>query len=323
VSRAVRAQRLRACELVLELGERPLLMGIVNASPDSFSDGGRYRTLEDRVALARELLAAGADILDVGGESATTGRAPVAEDKEIERVVPLIERVVALDPAGTAAQPDSPRPVVVSVDTYKPAVARAAIAAGARIVNDVSGLRDPVLADVCAQTGAALVVMHTAAAPRQRLQDPDRYRDVRAETLAFLRERIALALAAGVAREQLIVDPGPDFAKTPAQTIELLADVEALHELGLPLLIAISRKDFIGALTGRAPRERLAGTLAALAHGLDAGAQIFRVHDVAAAADFLKVRAALAGARAPERTLALDDELRHDRIETGSSRPVV
>jgi dihydropteroate synthase len=298
VSRAARAQRLRARELVLELGERPLLMGIVNASPDSFSDGGRYRTVEDRVALARELLAAGADILDIGGESATTGRAPVA--------------------------PGSRRgPVVVSVDTYKPAVARAAIAAGARIVNDVSGLRDPALADVCAQTGAALVVMHTAAAPRQRLQDPDLYRDVRAETLAFLRERVALALAAGVAREQLIVDPGPDFAKTPAQTIELLADVEALHELGLPLLIAVSRKDFIGALTGRAPRERLAGTLAALAHGLDAGAQIFRVHDVAAAADFLKVRAALAGAQPPERTMALDDELRHDPIETGSSRPVV
>jgi dihydropteroate synthase len=300
---------LRAGDRVLELGERPWLMGVVNASPDSFSDGGRYRSLEDRVALARGLVEAGADILDVGGESATTGRPPVPVEREIELVVPLIERVVAdLEVAGPAA-----RPRVVSVDTYKPAVARAAIAAGARIVNDVSGLRDPELAAVCARTGAALVVMHTAAAPRQRLQDPDLYGDVVAETLAFLRERIAVALAVGVRREQLILDPGPDFAKTPAQTIELLAGVERLHELGLPLLMAISRKDFIGALTGRAPRERLAGTLAALAHGVDAGAQLFRVHDVAAAADFLTVRAALSGGRPPERTLALADELRHDR----------
>jgi dihydropteroate synthase len=323
---------LRACEVELELGKRPLLMGIVNASPDSFSDGGRYRTLEDRVALAHELRVAGADILDIGGESATTGRAPVAVQEEIERVVPLIERVVALENENESESKSkseaadasmAPHALLVSVDTYKPAVARAAIAAGARIVNDVSGLRDPELAEVCAQSGAALVVMHTAAAPRQRLQDPDLYRDVLAETLRFLRERIELALAAGMAREQLIVDPGPDFAKTPAQTIELLAGVERLHELGLPLLLAISRKDFIGALTGRAPRERLAGTLASLAHGLDAGAQIFRVHDVAAAADFIKVRAALAGVLRPERTLALAEEHRHDRVAAGSSSPVV
>jgi dihydropteroate synthase len=311
MSRVRRLHRVRAVDRVLELGERPWLMGIVNASPDSFSDGGRYRTLEDRTALARELLAAGADILDIGGESATTGRPPVPAEQEIELVAPLIERVCdELDPA---------RQVVVSVDTYKPAVARAAIAAGARIVNDVSGLRDPELAVLCAQTGAALVVMHTAAAPRRRLQDPDLYGDVVAETLAFLRERIAVALAAGMTREQLILDPGPDFAKTPAQTIELLAGMQRLHELDLPLLMAISRKDFIGALTGRPPRERLAGTLAALAHGVDAGAQVFRVHDVAAAADFLEVRAALAGERPAERTLALAEELRHDRAAQSST----
>ncbi|HEY3829334.1 MAG TPA: dihydropteroate synthase [Solirubrobacteraceae bacterium] len=298
--------RVHAVERELELGERPWLMGIVNASPDSFSDGGRYRTLEDRVALARELLTDGADIIDIGGESATTGRPPVAVEQEIERVVPLIERVAGeIDPASRA---------VVSVDTYKPAVARAAVAAGARIVNDVSGLRDPALAEVCAQTGAALVLMHTAAPPRERRQDPDLYGDIVAETLGFLRERVALALAAGVRREQLILDPGPDFAKTPAQTIELLAGVERLHELDLPLLMAISRKDFIGALTGRAPRERAAGTLAALAHGVDVGAKIFRVHDVAGAADFLKVRAALAGGRSPQRSLTLAEELRHDRV---------
>jgi dihydropteroate synthase len=312
--------RVRAGELVLELGTRPWLMGVVNASPDSFSDGGRYRTLQERLALARELVAAGADIIDVGGESATTGRPPVAVQEEIERVAPLIERIVAelgerpRPPDGAArGEPGDARPVVVSVDTYKPAVARAAIAAGARIVNDVSGLRDPELATVCAQTGAALVVMHTAAAPRQRRQQVDLYGDVVAEVLAFLRQRVALALECGVQREQLIADPGPDFAKTPAQTIELLVGLRRLHELELPLLLAISRKDFIGALTGRAPRERLAGTLAALAHGLHAGAQIFRVHDVAAAADYLTVRAALTGECPPRRNLALAEEIRHDR----------
>ncbi len=293
---------------MLELGVRPLLMGIVNASPDSFSDGGRHPTLDDQVRLAEALLQAGADMLDVGGESATTGREPVAPEREAELVVPLVERLAG----GLGA--------LVSVDTYKPVVARAAIAAGASIVNDVSGLRDPELATVCAQTGAALVLMHTRAAPRERLQDPDLYGDVTEEVLAFLRERIALANDAGVAAEQLIVDPGPDFAKTPAQTIELLSQVGRLHELERPLLLAISRKDFIGALTGRAPRERLAGTLAALAHGADAGAHIFRVHDVAAASDFLAVRAALAGETAPGRDLALAEELRHERPGGRSSR---
>jgi dihydropteroate synthase len=325
--------RLHAGDRVLELGERPLLMGVVNASPDSFSDGGRYRSLEERVVLAQELAAAGADILDIGGESATTGLPPVSVGEEIERVVPLIARVVeALEnrPAGSVGESAStapalrgpsvsastapvPNPPVISVDTYKPAVARAAIAAGARIVNDVSGLRDPALAHLCAETGAALVVMHTAAAPRERRQDPGLYTDVVGEVRTFLGERVAVALEAGVSREQLILDPGPDFAKTPAQTIELLSHLDRLHELGLPLLMAISRKDFIGALTGRAPRERLAGTLAALAHGVDAGAHIFRMHDVAAAADFLAVRAALARERPPERDLLLDEELRHER----------
>jgi dihydropteroate synthase len=290
----------RAVDLVLELGTRPWLMGIVNASPDSFSDGGRHATLGARVELAAELLAAGADILDIGGESASTGRPPVEVGEEIERVVPLIEQV-----AGELG-------AIVSVDTYKPAVARAAIAAGARIVNDVSGLRDLALAELCAQTGAALVVMHTPAAPRERMQDPDLYGDITGEVLTFLRERTALALAAGVEHDQLIVDPGPDFAKTPAQTIRLLAEVGRLHDLGFPLLMAISRKDFIGALTGRGPRERLAGTLAALAHGVDAGAHIFRVHDVSAASDFLAVRAALSGELQPSRDLALTEELRYE-----------
>jgi dihydropteroate synthase len=298
---SVRSDRLLACGQVLELGGRPWLMGIVNASPDSFSDGGRFATLQAQVDLARELLGAGADILDIGGESASTGAPPVAVEQEIERVVPLIERV-----SGELG-------AIVSVDTYKPAVARAAIAAGATIVNDVSGLRDLGLAEVCAQTGAALVLMHTRAAPKQRMQDPDLYEDLTSEVLSFLRGRVEQAIAAGMVLEQLILDPGPDFSKTPAQTIALLARVERLHELERPILMAISRKDFIGALTARPPRERLPGTLAALSHGVDAGAQIFRVHDVAAAADFLKVRAALAGELEPRRDLALAEEHRYER----------
>jgi dihydropteroate synthase len=296
-------RRLTAAGLDVEVGPRPWLMGIVNASPDSFSDGGEHPGTEQQLKLAERLLADGATILDVGGESASTGLPPVAAQEEIERVAPLIERIT------------SELGAVVSVDTYKSEVARAAVAAGAKIINDVSGLRDPELASVCALSGAGLVVMHTAAEPRERRQDPDLYEDVAAEVLEFLRERIGVALERGMRREQLIVDPGPDFAKTPAQTIRLLAAAEQLQELERPVLMAISRKDFIGALTGRPPRERLGGTLAALAHGLDAGAHIFRVHDVAAAADFLAVRAALRGEEAPGEGLRLDEEIRYQRVQ--------
>ena len=275
-------------------------MGIVNATPDSFSDAGTSATLDRQLARAGQLLADGADVIDIGGESGITGRPPVAVDEEIARVVPLVERV-----AGDLG-------AVVSVDTYKPDVAEAAIAAGARIVNDVSGLRDLGLADVCARTGAALVVMHTRAAPRQRLQDPDRYADVVADAADFLRERMQAALARGVDAEQILLDPGPDFAKTPAQTIALLRRLDVLHDLGRPLLLAVSRKDFIGAVTGRTPGERGAGTLAAIAHGADAGGHVFRVHDVRAAADFLAVRAVLRGDADVERDLALPDALRHE-----------
>jgi dihydropteroate synthase len=296
----VSATRLLAGSRELDLGGRPWLMGIVNASPDSFSDGGRHRTLDERVALGGRLLTEGADILDVGGESAATNRPPVAVDEEIERVAGLIGRLVGEYNA------------IVSVDTYKPAVARAAIAAGASIVNDVSGLRDPELATVCAETGAALVVMHTRAAPKVRMQDPGAYEDVIADVVTFLRERVEVASAAGVSGEQLLLDPGPDFAKTPVQTIELLREVGQLHTLGRPLLMAISRKDFIGALTGRSPAHRDAGTLAALAYGVEAGAHVFRVHDVAAAADFLKVWTTLRGDHPLPRDLALSEALRHE-----------
>jgi dihydropteroate synthase len=281
----------------LELSGRPLLMGIVNASPDSFSDGGDHPTLEARVAHGAELLAAGADLLDVGGESARGDQPAVDAAGEIERVAPLIVRLT------------SELGATVAVDTYKPAVAEAAIAAGAVLVNDVSGLRDPALAALCARTGAGLVIMHTRIEPKGTLLDPGRYEDVVADVVGFLRERMQLALDAGVAPEQLLLDPGPDFAKTPAQTVAVLRALEELRELGPPLLLAVSNKDFVGAVTGRGARDRLAGTLAAVSFGVDAGASVLRVHDVAAAADFLRMRAVLRG----EIELAPDDGLTRDR----------
>ena len=275
---------------------RPLVRGILNASPDSFSDG-RSETVGECVARGRALVAAGADILDVGGESARGDRPAVSVQEEIARVEPVIAALA--------------RETTISVDTYKPAVAEAAIAAGASIVNDVSGLRDERLASVCAAGGAALVIMHTAVEPKWTRLDPGTYDDVVEDVLAFLRERIAIATAAGV--ERIIVDPGPDFAKTPAQTVAVLRRLDAVLALGRPVLLAVSRKDFVGALTGRGPRERGAGTLAAIAHGVDAGAHILRVHDVAATADFLTVRAALRG----ERELAPDEGLTPDRFPEG------
>ncbi|HTX10927.1 MAG TPA: dihydropteroate synthase [Solirubrobacteraceae bacterium] len=295
---------LRTTAGTLELGGRPWLMGIVNATPDSFSDDGAHRTLDQRVELARALLDAGADIIDVGGESGVTNRPPVAPEEEIERVVPLIERLrTELD-------------AVVSIDTYKPVVAYAAIAAGAAIVNDVSGLRDPELADVCAGTGAGLVLMHTRAAPKEKLLDPTLDGLVGADVKRFLRELISLAMAHGVAFEQLMLDPGPDFGKTPAQTVEVLRELSDLHALERPLLLAVSRKDFVGAITQRAPRARLAGTLAAVDHGVDAGVHVLRVHDVADVADFLAVRAVLAGETEVDSELRLPVELRRQPHQT-------
>jgi len=290
----------RACARTLELEGRPWLMGIVNATPDSFSDGGEHRTLDERVALARELLEAGADIIDVGGESGVTNRPAVDAQEEIARVVPVIERI-----AGELG-------AIVSVDTYKPQVAAAAIAAGACIVNDVSGLRDPGLAAVCAQTGAALVVMHTRAAPKEKLLDASMDGRMADDVVAFLRERIELAREHGVGEDQLILDPGPDFGKTPAQTVEVLRRLDDVCALQRPILMALSRKDFIGAITGRPPRERGAGTLAALAWGLDAGGHIFRLHDVAAAADFIAVREVLAGRRELSVDVRLAEDLRRE-----------
>lgn len=260
---------------------RPYLMGVVNATPDSFSDEPGEKSVANRLALAERLIADGADLIDIGGESGITNRPAVDEREEIARVVPVIEAVASL-PGAT-----------VSVDTYKPAVARAAIAAGARVVNDVSGLADDDLAAAAAEGDAALVLMHTRAKPKTK-HFPE-YEDLVGDVVTFLADAVERAVAQGVPADRLILDPGPDFSKTPAQTIELLRSLESLAALGRPLLLAAGRKDFIGALTGRGPRQREAGTLAALGAGVDAGVAFARVHDVAAAADFLAVRAALSG----------------------------
>jgi dihydropteroate synthase len=283
-------------------------MGIVNATPDSFSDAGETPDLEACVARGAEMLSDGADLLDLGGESGVTNRPPVDPGEEIERVVPVVEALAGLG-------------AVLSVDTYKPAVAQAAVAAGAAIVNDPSGLIDPDVAAVCASSGAALVVTHTRARPKQKLVRPV-YDDVVDDVKALLTERLEVARAAGVAEDRLLLCPGPDLGKDPVQTVELLRRLEELHELGLPILLAVSRKDFVGALTSRAPRDRLAGTLAAVSHGLDRGAHVLRVHDVAATRDFLAVRAALRGhADVPDDLLVPDHLRREPAAQEEEPRP--
>jgi dihydropteroate synthase len=286
---------LRGRTVPIEPG-RPLLMGIVNAGPDSFSDRLRLRTLGDQVDHALSLIADGADLIDVGGESGVTYTAPTAAEVEIERVVPLVERLAA-------------EGVTVSVDTWKRDVAAAAVAAGAAIINDVSGLRDPALADVAAATGAALVVMHTRAAPKQA-SFAGYEGAVVDDVAAFLPERLALARGRGVHDEQLIVDPGPDFAKSPQESVEALRSIGRLVALGRPVLLAVSRKYFIGAITGREPQDRLAGTLAAVGYGVAAGAAIVRVHDIAAVVDHLRVSRVLEGADPVPEFDAQDDRLK-------------
>ena len=292
--------RLRDRTVTVEPG-RPLVMGIVNANPDSFSDDVRTDTLEGQVTRALALVADGADLVDVGGESGVTYNHATPTELEIARIVPLVERLVA-------------EGVLVSVDTWKTDVARAAVEAGAAMLNDVSGLRDPAIAGLAAESGAALVVMHTRAAPKEAAF-PEYDGDVTDDVVAFLRERVDQARAHGVTDEQIVLDPGPDFAKTPAQTVEVLRSLPRLHALGRPLLLAISRKYFLGAITGRPPAQRLAATLAAAAWAVDAGAAILRVHDVAAVRDLLSVKAVLDGrAEVPEFD-AMDEKLKWIRAD--------
>jgi dihydropteroate synthase len=256
-------------------------MGIVNATPDSFSDGGRFLDTGAAVDRALRLAEEGADLVDVGGESTRPGAPPVPAEEEIRRVVPVIERLRARG-----------YPLPISVDTAKGAVARAALAAGADLVNDVSALGDPDLARACAGAGVPVVLMHMRGTPAD-MQSRAAYGDVVADVTRELADALARAEAAGVARERVVLDPGIGFAKTAEQSLELLARAGELRALGRPLLVGPSRKSFIGKVTGAAVGERLPGTLAAVAACVLAGVEILRVHDVAAARQAALVAAAL------------------------------
>jgi dihydropteroate synthase len=274
------------------------LMGIVNATPDSFSDLQGAKPLLSLVARAHELVDAGASIVDVGGESGRTDREAVPVEEEIERVVPLVERLAS---DGLA----------VSVDTWRAPVARAALTAGATMINDVSALSDPDVADACAEAGASLVVTHTRVPPK--VKGFPEHDDVVSDVIELLEKRAAEAEARGVERSRLVFDPGIDLGKTPAESIELLRRLRELTVLGGPLLVAVSRKDFVGALTGRPPAARDAGTLAAIDRAVAGGADILRVHDVAGVRDYLAVRAALDG-DASHAGLSLADDLRREAV---------
>ena len=272
--------------------DRARVMGIVNVTPDSFSDGGARADADAAVAHALRLAEEGADILDVGGESTRPGAGEVPVEEELRRVVPVIERL-----ARETALP-------VSVDTCKPEVMRAAVAAGAGMINDVRALEAEGALDAAAALGVPVVLMHMRGQPRS-MQDAPRYDDVVAEVHRYLAERIFAAELAGIAKKNLVVDPGFGFGKTTAHNIELLARLERFAERGVPVLAGLSRKRSIGELTGRGvPAERVAGSVAAHLVAVQRGARIVRVHDVAATVDALKVWEAVAAVPAPRRDAA-------------------
>jgi dihydropteroate synthase len=264
-------------------GPGPFLMGIVNATPDSFSDGGRFLDPGAAIAQALRLAEEGADVVDVGGESTRPGAPPVPADEEIARVVPIV--------AGLRARGFA---LPISIDTTKAAVARAALDAGADLVNDVAGLADPSLAAVVARAGVPVVLMHTRGTPAD-MASRAVYGDVVAEVAAELAAALARAEAAGVARERVILDPGLGFAKTAEHNVALLARVTELRALGRPLLVGPSRKSFIGKLTGAEVGDRLPGTLAAVTACVLAGVELVRVHDVAATRQAVLLAAAIRG----------------------------
>lgn len=280
----------------------PLIMGVLNVNPNSFSDAQSADSESQALARLADLIRDGADIVDVGGQSARTDESEIPESLEVDRITRIVERAVVDYPG-----------VLISVDTYRPNVAREALKAGAHIINDVSGLRDPAIARLCVEYRAALVVMHTVALPKQRLQSRDLYVDVVAEVGDFLWSRLVIAEAEGLDRQWVILDPGPDFSKTPRQTLELLRGVDRYQAMGRPLLLALSRKDFLGALTGRMPKDRDAATHAAVGFFANRPGSIFRVHDVAGARDAMVTARALCGSVAVEADLLLSEDLRHER----------
>ncbi len=270
-----------------ELGRRTYLMGIVNVTPDSFSDGGRFLEPSAAIAHAEALARAGADILDVGGESTRPGALPVSADEELSRVLPVIRGIRARLPS-----------VPISIDTTKAKVAREALREGASLVNDVSGFRlDPDLPRVCAEANAACCLMHMRGTPETMQKDP-RYGDVVEEVLAYLADAVGRAVAAGVDRRRILVDPGIGFGKTVGHNLFLLRRLKDLRVLGLPVLVGTSRKSFLGHLTGgKVPAERIVATAASVAAvAVLRGADVVRVHDVAEAQDARAVADAMASA---------------------------
>jgi dihydropteroate synthase len=261
---------------------RPLIMGIVNATPDSFSDGGLYLHRDAALAHAQQLIAEGADILDIGGESTRPGARPVSIQEEMDRVLPIIEEL-------------SDAAVPISIDTFKPEVMTAAIAAGAQMVNDINALQDAAAMNAVAASHAAVCLMHKQGHP-QTMQEQPVYQDVVAEVGAFLSERISAAEAAGIQRDRIVIDPGFGFGKTLAHNLALLRELNKLAELGVPVLAGLSRKSMLGALTGREALQRLPASVAAALIAVQRGASIVRVHDVRATVDALTVLNAVNGA---------------------------
>ncbi|NOU35221.1 MAG: dihydropteroate synthase [Kiritimatiellaceae bacterium] len=262
--------RCRGREVVC--GQRTLIMGILNATPDSFSDGGKFLALEKAVVRGLQMVEEGADIIDIGGESTRPGATPVQALEEIARTVPVIKKLREKTDA------------LISIDTRKAEVARAAVAAGADIINDISALSDSGMAAVAAESGAGLVLMHMLGTPETMQNDP-RYDDVVFDVRNFLEERTAFAVSRGIAPEQIALDPGIGFGKTDEHNLALLNGIPALAASGCPVLIGASRKGFIGRLTGKNPDDRLAGSLAVAGFSILHGAHILRVHDVKESCD--------------------------------------
>ncbi|HVY06664.1 MAG TPA: dihydropteroate synthase [Burkholderiales bacterium] len=259
--------------------DRPLIMGIVNVTPDSFSDGGIFFDAGRAIDHARQLLEEGADILDLGAESSRPGAEPVSEQEELRRLLPVLEKVVEL-------------PVPVSVDTCKPAVMHAAIAAGAALINDIFALRAPGALEAVAASDAAVCLMHMQGEPRS-MQTAPRYENVVEEVREFLAERTRAAMAGGIARDRIVVDPGIGFGKTPQHNLELVRALARLRELGFPVLAGLSRKALFGKITGRDAKDRVHASAAGALLAAQRGAAIVRVHDVAATRDSLLVLSAI------------------------------
>lgn len=262
-------------------GSRPLIMGVVNVTPDSFSDGGLYATTERALVHATRLIEEGADWLDIGGESTRPGSGPVESEEELRRILPLVEKLAALD-------------IPISVDTSKPEVMRAAITAGASMINDITALRTPGAVEAVAGENVAICLMHMQGDPRSMQVDP-RYRNVVQEVKAFLLERLNVAQAAGISRTRLLIDPGFGFGKTYHHNIELLRHLDAFSDLGAPVLVGLSRKSMLGKITGGETGDRVHASVAAALLAVAKGAGIVRVHDVKATRDALSVYDAVNG----------------------------